>query len=92
MGMGSALKLRQILENAEHILAIELLCAAQGVDFHRPLQPGAGSGSALRLIRRRVPQLHEDRVLADDIAAVRSLIASEAFRRVLSTLASRRAH
>ena len=92
MGMGSALKLRQILENAEHILAIELLCGAQGVDFHHPLQPGAGSRSALRLIRGRVPHLHEDRVLADDIAAVRSLIASGAFSRVLSTVTSRRAH
>jgi histidine ammonia-lyase len=92
MGMGSALKLRQILENAEHILAIELLCGAQGVDFHQPLQPGAGSRSALRLIRGRVPHLHEDRVLADDIAAVRSLITSGAFSRVLSTVMSRRVH
>jgi histidine ammonia-lyase len=92
MGMGSALKLRQILENAEHILAIELLCAAQGVDFHRPLQPGGGSRSALRLIRRRVAHLYEDRVLADDIAAVRSLIVSGAFSRALSAVTSRRAH
>lgn len=84
MGMGSALKLKQILTNAEHILAVELLCAAQGVDFHRPLQAGAGSRRALRLIRREVPRLDQDRVLAPDIERVRALLASGALTDVLS--------
>ena len=85
MGMGSALKLKQILSNTEHILAIELLCAAQGVDFHRPLQAGAGSRRTLRLIRRQVPRLEQDRVLAPDIERVRAILASGAFTAVLST-------
>jgi len=76
MGMGSALKLKQILSNTEHILAIELLCAAQGVEFHYPLQPGLGSRKILRLIRQRVPRLTQDRVLATDIAKVGELVAS----------------
>src|ERR671935_2958003 len=40
MGMGSALKLKQVLFNVEHILAIEFLCAAQGIDYLRPLKAG----------------------------------------------------
>ena len=84
MGMGSALKLKQILVNTERILAIELLCGAQGVDFHRPLQPGSGSREAMMLIRQRVPPLGADRVLAPDIERIRKLVASG----VLSTLCS----
>lgn len=85
MGMGSALKLKQVLSNAEHILAIELLCAAQGVDFHRPLRAGAGSRETMKLIRRRVAHLEQDRVLAPDIERIRALVASGALTTVLST-------
>ncbi|OLD37604.1 MAG: histidine ammonia-lyase [Nitrospirae bacterium 13_1_40CM_2_62_10] len=85
MGMGSALKLKQILSNTEHILAIELLCGAQGVDFHRPLQAGAGSRRTLRLIRQQVPRLEQDRTLAPDIELVRAIVASGALTEVLST-------
>lgn len=92
MGMGSALKLKQILTNTEHILAIELLCAAQGIDFHRPLKPGVGSRLAMQAIRRRVPRLTDDRILATDIEAVRQLVADGTFGRVLSTIASRQSH
>ncbi len=90
MGMGSALKLKQILSNTEYILAIELLCAAQGVEFHRPLQPGVGSRRTLQLIRQRVPRLVQDRVLAPDIEQVRSLVTSGALTAVLSGLKRRR--
>jgi histidine ammonia-lyase len=86
MGMGSALKLKAILSNVEHILAIELLCAAQGVEFHRPLAPGVGGRRTLRLIRGRVRRLTTDRVLAPDIERVRSLVADGAISSVLSTL------
>jgi len=89
MGMGSALKLKQILSNTEYILAIELLCAAQGIDFHRPLQPGRGSREALRLIRRRVPRLAEDRILAPDIARIQNLVASGVLSSVLATSTAR---
>jgi len=85
MGMGSALKLDQLLSNCEHILAIELLCAAQGVDFHRPLRPGIGTREALRAIRRRVARLEQDREVAPDIEAIRTLVADGAFADVLSS-------
>lgn len=84
MGMGSALKLKQVLSNVEHVLAIELLCAAQGVDFHRPLQPGVGSRRVMRLIRALVPRLDQDRVLAPDIAQIRALVAGGAMAEILS--------
>lgn len=86
MGMGSALKLKAVLSNVEHILAIELLCAAQGVEFHRPLAPGVGGQRTLQLIRRRVPRLTTDRILAPDIERVRSLVADGAISAVLATL------
>jgi histidine ammonia-lyase len=85
MGMGSALKLKQILANCEHILAIELLCAAQGVDFHRPLRAGIGSRLALRLIRKEVSHLDQDRILTPDIERVRALVASGTLSNILST-------
>jgi histidine ammonia-lyase len=88
MGMGSALKLKQVLSNCEHIFAIELLCAAQGVDFHRPLRPGGGSRRALALIRRQVPELKEDRMLAPDIERIRALVASGALADVLQSPAT----
>ena len=84
MGMGSALKLKQILTNAEHILAIELLCAAQGVEFHRPLRPGIGSRHTLRLIRRDIPRLERDRSPAPDIEQARLLVASGALTTLLA--------
>ncbi len=90
MGMGSALKLKPILSNTEHILAIELLCAAQGVDFHHPLQPGTGSRRTLQMIRRLVPRLDHDRVLAPDIERVRALVAGGALTGVLAAARSSR--
>jgi histidine ammonia-lyase len=84
MGMGSALKLKQVLSNAEYIFAIELLCAAQGVDFHRPLRAGIGSRRALHLVRRHVPELNQDRVLAPDIERVRLLIERGEVSRIIS--------
>jgi histidine ammonia-lyase len=86
MGMGAALKLKSVLTNVEHILAIELLCAAQGVDFHRPLEPGTGSRRTMRLIRRAVPRLTTDRALAPDIERVRTMVAEGAVSAVLSTI------
>ena len=84
MGMGAALKLKQVLTNVEHILAIELLCAAQGIHFHRPLRPGRGTRRAITLIRKAVPPLDQDRVLAPDINLVHQLVSAGAFSVVLS--------
>ncbi|MCS6818124.1 MAG: histidine ammonia-lyase [Blastocatellia bacterium] len=72
MGMTSALKLRQVLDNVEYILAIELLCAAQGLDYLSPLRPGRGVQMAYERLRALVSPLTEDRVLASDVERVRA--------------------
>ncbi len=74
MGGTSALHLREALDRAEAVLAIEALCAAQGLDFHAPMRPGAGVAQAHARIRERVPHLDADRSPAPDIAAVRKLV------------------
>jgi histidine ammonia-lyase len=74
MGMTGALKLRQIVENLEHILAIEMMCAAQGLDYRQPLQPGPAVARAHARIRAVVPHLDEDRVPAPDIEAIATAI------------------
>ncbi|MDR4508164.1 MAG: histidine ammonia-lyase [Candidatus Brocadiaceae bacterium] len=70
MGSISARKCREILFNAEHVIAIELLCAAQAMDLFTNLQAGVGTMAAYHLIRKHVSHMEEDRVLADDINAL----------------------
>lgn len=74
MAMGAALKLDQIVLNVEGILAVELLAAAQGVDFHAPLKPGKGVAEAIRRVRSEVPPLEEDRSLQKEIELLRRMI------------------
>ncbi len=74
MGSVAALKVRTVIENVERVLAIELLVAAQGIDFLKPLRPGKGSGAAYDLVRSRMPMLEDDRNVSEDIAAVLTLL------------------
>jgi histidine ammonia-lyase len=74
MGNAAALKAWQILSNAERALAIELLSAAQGVEFLAPLEPGAGARAARSFVRTLSPRLEEDRSLSGDIEAVAEAI------------------
>jgi histidine ammonia-lyase len=76
MGATGALHLRAVLESAETVLAIEALCAAQGLDFRAPMRPGAGLGRAHAVLRARVAHLVEDRSPAPDVAAARELVHS----------------
>ncbi len=89
MGMGSALKLQRVLDNVERVLAIELLCGAQGLDFHRPLRPGLGNRRTLRAIRRVAGRLEQDRVLAPDIEAVCGLVRRGTYSELLQTASDR---
>ena len=75
MSMGAAWKLRRVLHNVRAVLAIELLCAAQGVDYRKPLKPGRGVARAHAVVRSLVPPLEQDRVLSGDIAALSDAIA-----------------
>ncbi|MBC8332387.1 MAG: histidine ammonia-lyase [Anaerolineae bacterium] len=81
MGLTAALKLRQIASNVEHILATELMAAAQGIDFRRAeigadAQLGQGTGEVYKLIRTCAPFIEEDTLLYKYIAAVKDLISS----------------
>jgi histidine ammonia-lyase len=76
MGWGAARKLRVSVANLGRILAVELVCAAHGLDLRAPLQPGAGTGAALRALRGRVGGPGPDRQPAPDLAAAEELIAS----------------
>jgi histidine ammonia-lyase len=67
MGMTAALKLRQVVANAEYALAIELIAAAQGLDYRLPLKPAREIAHAATAVREIVPPLIEDRVLSGDI-------------------------
>jgi len=80
MGANAARQARQVADNVERILALELMAAAQGIDFRREaLGPGArlgrGTAPAYELIRGRVPFLEEDAVMYPHIEAVRELVA-----------------
>lgn len=74
MGTIAARKCRRIVDHAEHVVAIELLCAAQALDLFTNLKAGEGTRAAYRVIREAVPPLEADRVLAEDIAAVLRLM------------------
>jgi histidine ammonia-lyase len=74
MGTTSARQCAMILGNATWVIAIELLNAAQALDFHQPLQPGAGVGAARDAIRRVVPTLEGDRMLTPDLEEVRRIM------------------
>ena len=76
MGNASGLKCWQVLGNCERALAIELLAAAQGVEFLAPLEPGTGTRAAHAAIRALSPPLVEDRPLAPDIELVAAAIRS----------------
>ena len=89
MGATSALHLRDAVDRAEQVLAIEALCAAQGLDFRAPLRPGPGVAAAHAIIRARVPHIGADRSPAPDIAAARELIHSGD---ILANGATQRAH
>jgi histidine ammonia-lyase len=79
MGMTAALKLRTIMENAEHVLAIELLAAAEGLEFRHPLKAGVGVEEAYARVRRISPAVDADRSMSADIARVASAIRDGIF-------------
>lgn len=81
MGMTSALKLQRVLQNTARVLAIETLAAAQGLEFHKPLQGGLGVRAAYEFVRSNSPALDKDRALAADIEKMSSSILAGELRR-----------
>ena len=83
MGMTAATKLRSVVKLAEMATAIELLTAAQALDYRAPLAPGRGVKKAHRIVRNLVAPLVEDRSMAADIERVRAAIVSGEFDSLL---------
>jgi histidine ammonia-lyase len=74
MGGTSALQLAAAIDRAEHVLAIEALCAAQALDFREPMKPGAGVATAHAAIRARLPHRSGDQPPSPEIATMRALL------------------
>ncbi len=68
MGSIGALKLLQVFENVERVLAVELITAAQALDYRAPLRPGRGVEAAHRFVRDRVAHREADNYFQDDLA------------------------
>jgi histidine ammonia-lyase len=76
MGITAAIKLRKIIDLTFLVIAVELLSAAQGLEFRKPLRPGKGVAAAYHLIRAQVPALMEDRPPSPDIESIASALRS----------------
>jgi histidine ammonia-lyase len=83
MGMSGTRRLERMLVNLRHTIAIELLCACQGIDLLAPLQTGTLSKRAHATVRAKSAKVSEDRPLAPDVEAVSVLVASGAFSSLL---------
>ena len=77
MGTIAARKCRDIIGNTSDVVAIEMLCAAQALDLFTNLHPGEGTLAAYRIIRQHVSHLDHDRVMAEDLAVMKRLIADD---------------
>jgi len=76
MGSIAARKLWQVIENVESVIAIELLCAAQGIDLLRPLRSSPILEKVMNVVRVQIPFAERDRVLYHDMAAARELVVN----------------
>jgi histidine ammonia-lyase len=76
MGTIAAFKCGEIIRNVRNVLAIEMLCAAQGLDFIRE-KPGRGVAAAHRVIRESIPTLTKDRIMSFDLEKMAELLAGE---------------
>jgi histidine ammonia-lyase len=86
MATFAARRLQPMIANTAHILGIELLAAAQGIDFLRPLQSSTALEAAHALVRDRCPRIDEDRYLAPDIERATALVTDGSLSRVFRTL------
>jgi histidine ammonia-lyase len=79
MGVTSAQKALRIVEQTQQVIAIELMCAAQMLEFRKPLKPGIGVQHAYNRVREYIPKLEHDRVLAPDIAVLAKAVKEGVF-------------
>jgi histidine ammonia-lyase len=83
MGAIAARKCRDIVENADDVIAIELLCGAQAIDLFTNIKAGKGTLAAYNTIRQQVDYMKEDRLLSTDIATVKQMLKDGAIVRAV---------
>jgi histidine ammonia-lyase len=83
MGMSGARRLARMVENLRNTLAIELLCACQGIDLLAPLKTGTLAVKAYQAVRSKSAKVTEDRPLSVEIEAISSLLATESLSAIL---------
>lgn len=74
MGSISALKLLEVLNNVEYVLAVELLTSAQALDFRLPMKPGSAVYAAQQYLRTQIPHAHHDYEVRNDIELCASIL------------------
>jgi histidine ammonia-lyase len=74
MGWGAARKLATIIENVRRVLAIEIMCAVQAIEYRSPLKPAPATAQVCEAVRAQVPPLEGDRALSGDIATIADMI------------------
>jgi histidine ammonia-lyase len=83
MGMTAASKLRSIVDNAELVTAIELITAAEALEYRAPLVPGRGVKRAFEIVRAHVPRLSGDRSMSVDIQKIAAAVGFDEFDSLL---------
>ncbi|MBE0550515.1 MAG: histidine ammonia-lyase [Rubrivivax sp.] len=86
MATFAARRLQPMIDNVAHILGIELLAAAQGIDFLRPLHSSVALEQVHALLRAQCPSMMQDRYIAPDIEAASALVGDGSLARILRTL------
>jgi histidine ammonia-lyase len=76
MGWGAGLKLTEVLDNAAAVVAVEILCAVQGIEYRLPLRPSPACAAVVDLVRRSIPPLEDDRPLSAEIETVAGMVRS----------------
>ncbi len=85
MAWGAVRKLRRIVDNLRRIQAVEMVAAARAIDLRAPLEPAAGTGSALAALRTVVPGPGPDRFLSPELGAAEELLRSGALLQAVET-------
>ena len=87
MGMTSANKAMQVIENVGRVLGIELMTACQALEFHQPLRASRAVQTVYEMVRTVIEPLGQDRVLADDLEAIHELLRTGRVRQAAETVA-----
>jgi histidine ammonia-lyase len=82
MGMWSALKFKKVVWNTAQVVAIELVSAAQAIEFHRPLKSGAVVERGLKILRSKVKATKRDEVLSGKLETAREMVLAGAFEEI----------